>query len=229
MSLLQVDPNRRPTATQALQDKWLTELTAASSEIDIGEGLRTNFDPKAKWKSAIFKVRINNSLAKLNRTEETPVKDGRTTSDEEDSDSDDEVSIFSVKKKDSGNPTAASVGSTSSKSVPEESGEEEEAKAKEPEKAKEAVATPASPPPSAAVQPQTSANGVTPTETPKRPGAHPSQQQHHHHHDDSDDEGPSMPGSFHFGSPKKGGRPITPDGRSGVEVITEKLRGLGWK
>ncbi|KAG8924497.1 hypothetical protein FRC01_011420, partial [Tulasnella sp. 417] len=215
---------------------WLTEATAASSEVDIGEGLRANFDPKAKWKSAIFKVRINNSLAKLNRSFEVPVKDGRTTSDEEDSDDDDEVSIFSVRKKDtSQNPTSASAGSTFSKSAAEDSAQEEEAKEKEPEKAKEAVATPASPPPSAAVPPQANTNGVTPTGTPQRPGAHPSQQQHHHlhhqghHDDDSDDEGPSMPGSFHFGSPKKGSRAITPEGRSSVDVISEKLRGLGWK
>ncbi|KAG8975652.1 hypothetical protein FRB90_009466, partial [Tulasnella sp. 427] len=129
MSLLQVDPNRRPTATQALQDKWLTEATAASSEIDIGEGLRQNFDPKAKWKQAIFKVKVNNSLAKLPSRVGTGgvVKDGRTTSDEEDNDDDDdddEVSIFEVKKK---NGTAGSVDSTSTKSL----GGKEDVKQKE--------------------------------------------------------------------------------------------------
>ncbi|KAG8985493.1 hypothetical protein FRB90_004663, partial [Tulasnella sp. 427] len=200
--------------------QWLTEATAASSEIDIGQGLRQNFDPKAKWKQAIFKVRVNNSLAKLPTSRVGTggvVKDGRTTSDEEDNDDDDdddEMSIFEVKKK---NGTAGSVDSTSTKSL----GGKEDGKLKEVKKedvkqktlneVKPTAQRQPSPSPAPATssnQPRTYGNGLPiPPPPPERPAPQPSQRNYknhsHHHDDDSDDEAPSMPGSFHFGSPKR--------------------------
>ncbi|KZV94779.1 Pkinase-domain-containing protein [Exidia glandulosa HHB12029] len=55
-SLLQVDPSKRPSATEALNDPWLTQHDP-STEHDLGEGLRANFDPRARWRAAIGAVR----------------------------------------------------------------------------------------------------------------------------------------------------------------------------
>lgn len=51
-SLLNPDPSKRPTAAEALNSSWLT-THEASAEHDLGVGLRDNFNPKARWRSAI--------------------------------------------------------------------------------------------------------------------------------------------------------------------------------
>ncbi|KAG8874608.1 hypothetical protein FRB97_005775, partial [Tulasnella sp. 331] len=76
---LQVDPDRRPSATEALDDPWLTTHKADSVK-DLGEGLRKNFNARAEWRHAIFKVRCANAF----HHKATPIKDGRTTSDDDD-------------------------------------------------------------------------------------------------------------------------------------------------
>lgn len=50
-SLLKPNPVDRPTVSQALKDPWLTEHEA-STEHDL-TGLRENFNPKVRWRSAI--------------------------------------------------------------------------------------------------------------------------------------------------------------------------------
>jgi calcium/calmodulin-dependent protein kinase I len=54
LELLNRNPSQRPTAQAALQHPWLTG--DASTEHDLS-GLRENFSPRAKWKSAIDAVR----------------------------------------------------------------------------------------------------------------------------------------------------------------------------
>ncbi|KAK7052524.1 kinase domain-containing protein [Favolaschia claudopus] len=60
--LLSLDPNERPTAGAALNDPWLT-THEPSTEHDL-VGLRENFDPRARWKTAIAGVRMLGRLRK---------------------------------------------------------------------------------------------------------------------------------------------------------------------
>ncbi|KAF9643650.1 Pkinase-domain-containing protein, partial [Thelephora ganbajun] len=53
--LLNPDPTKRPTAASALADHWLTIHTPCA-ETDL-PGLRENFNPRARWKSAINSTR----------------------------------------------------------------------------------------------------------------------------------------------------------------------------
>ncbi|KAI0961024.1 hypothetical protein AcV7_000242 [Taiwanofungus camphoratus] len=50
-ALLNPDPSKRPTAAEALKHRWLT-THEPSTEHDLA-GLRTNFDPRARWRAAI--------------------------------------------------------------------------------------------------------------------------------------------------------------------------------
>ncbi|KAL1746139.1 kinase-like domain-containing protein [Schizophyllum fasciatum] len=60
--LLSPDPKLRPTAVDALHDKWLTGH-APDAEHDLSEGLRAHFNPRKRWKSAMSSVR---ALRRLN-------------------------------------------------------------------------------------------------------------------------------------------------------------------
>ncbi|GBE78531.1 Pkinase-domain-containing protein [Sparassis crispa] len=53
--LLKPDPAARPTAEEALRDHWLT-THEPSTEHDLS-GLRTNFNPRARWRAAINSAR----------------------------------------------------------------------------------------------------------------------------------------------------------------------------
>jgi len=50
--------------------------------------LRANFNPRKRWQTAINTVRATNRLGAYAKKSFTPLKDGRTTSDEESSDED---------------------------------------------------------------------------------------------------------------------------------------------
>ncbi|KAF8436271.1 kinase-like domain-containing protein [Boletus edulis BED1] len=54
--LLNPDPTRRPTATEAYNNHWLT-AHEASTEHDVAFGLREHFDAKKRWRSAIASAR----------------------------------------------------------------------------------------------------------------------------------------------------------------------------
>lgn len=113
LQLLKADPLDRPTAQGALQHPWL--VVEADKEKDLS-GLRENFSPRAKWKNAIDAVRAAGRISALarshnhlireqtsdsTRTDEsggwgtsrpgTGLRDGRTTSDEEEDDKEDTV------------------------------------------------------------------------------------------------------------------------------------------
>ena len=60
-ALLNPDPARRLTAEQALAHTWLTSF-AAPTEHDLS-GLRENFDPRARWRSAISTARALSRFA----------------------------------------------------------------------------------------------------------------------------------------------------------------------
>ncbi|CAO3608270.1 unnamed protein product [Cunninghamella blakesleeana] len=58
--LLQLDPNSRPTATEALKDKWMTGNDAL--DVDILDTVRTNFNARSKFKSAVRAVKAMNRM-----------------------------------------------------------------------------------------------------------------------------------------------------------------------
>jgi len=83
VSLLNIDPAKRPSAAEALEAAWLTSHDA-STEHDIGAGLRENFSAKAKWRNAFNVLRASSQLGHLKKAEEkTHIA---TTSDEEEVD-----------------------------------------------------------------------------------------------------------------------------------------------
>ena len=113
LELLKSDPSERPTAQDALKNPWL--VVEADKERDLS-GLRENFSPRAKWKNAIDAVRAAGRISALARshshlvreqtgdsfrTDEsggwgpsrhgTGLRDGRTTSDEEEDAKEDSV------------------------------------------------------------------------------------------------------------------------------------------
>lgn len=53
--LAAADPQDRPTAQEALHDPWMTleGVEEGAEEHDLSVGLKENFDPKGKWRSAI--------------------------------------------------------------------------------------------------------------------------------------------------------------------------------
>ncbi|KAK7050057.1 Calmodulin-dependent protein kinase cmk2 [Paramarasmius palmivorus] len=95
-TLLNPDPAKRPTAAQALEDPWLNppEESSSTEDVDISQGLREHFDPRARWKSAIAGARAlhrlrthsSNSSAgwKAKDGEKDKEKDGTTDDDDDD-------------------------------------------------------------------------------------------------------------------------------------------------
>ncbi|KAI9309537.1 kinase-like domain-containing protein [Cunninghamella echinulata] len=59
-SLLQLDPSQRPTATEALKNKWMTGNEAL--DVDILDTVRTNFNARGKFKSAVRAVKAMNRM-----------------------------------------------------------------------------------------------------------------------------------------------------------------------
>ncbi|KAF9269734.1 Pkinase-domain-containing protein [Marasmius fiardii PR-910] len=78
-SLLNPDPAKRPTASEALNDTWLTTHNP-SAEHDLGAGLREHFDPRARWRSAIASARainrFNRSIGGKNIEKSTSASSG---------------------------------------------------------------------------------------------------------------------------------------------------------
>jgi len=197
-----VDPNRRPTATAALADPWLT-THAADSTVDLGHGLRKNFNARKEWKNAILKVRIANAFTKV-----TPLKDGRTTSDEEDC-ADDEDQPRHPKTSLQQQPQ----GRTDLKAVTSQQPRISEGTASIRHRDRETVRQTAErtegqngPPHSGWINGQTSGSSVA-REEDKRSTPNPLVHQSRHDDDGSDNDGDqswglkSMPGSFSFGTP----------------------------
>jgi len=64
--LLNPDPARRPTATEAYNNHWLTGHEA-STEHDVAFGLREHFDPRKRWRSVIASARAMHRFGKHSR------------------------------------------------------------------------------------------------------------------------------------------------------------------
>ncbi|KAF7323646.1 Protein kinase domain-containing protein [Mycena kentingensis (nom. inval.)] len=90
--LLNPNAKERPTADEALADTWLT-THEPSSEHDLSVGLRENFDPRARWRSAIAGARalsrLNSGLAAA--AERKQQKNGWGAVSDDDDDDDEEV------------------------------------------------------------------------------------------------------------------------------------------
>ncbi|KAF8995951.1 kinase-like domain-containing protein [Cyathus striatus] len=85
-SLLNPDSKERPTAAQALKDPWLT-THLPSTEHDLSTGLRENFDPRARWRSAIASARAITRLGSFaSRTSTKSSTSGGWLDDDSDSD-----------------------------------------------------------------------------------------------------------------------------------------------
>jgi calcium/calmodulin-dependent protein kinase I len=68
-----VDPNRRPSAGEALRDPWLKgEVTMEGEEggeaMNLCIALRENFDARGKWRSAVAGLRAAQRFSSLSRT-----------------------------------------------------------------------------------------------------------------------------------------------------------------
>ena len=58
--LATLDPLHHPTAEEALRDPW---LASTPSHADIAPTLRQNWSPRAKWRSAVTRVRAADRFA----------------------------------------------------------------------------------------------------------------------------------------------------------------------
>ncbi|OCH92674.1 Pkinase-domain-containing protein [Obba rivulosa] len=90
-TLLNVDPAKRPSAEQALKHPWLTEHEPSRAQHDL-TGLRENFDPRARWRSAIAGARALHRFNSSQSRTSTTTSGGWKASSILDSD-DDEVVI----------------------------------------------------------------------------------------------------------------------------------------
>lgn len=88
-ALLNPDPVRRLTAEQALAHPWLTTFDSPT-EHDLS-GLRENFDPRARWRSAIGAARILSRFSN-NKNGAAANKDKFMISDDEDEDAENRTS-----------------------------------------------------------------------------------------------------------------------------------------
>ncbi|KDQ17507.1 hypothetical protein BOTBODRAFT_29685 [Botryobasidium botryosum FD-172 SS1] len=65
-TILNPDPAKRPTAEQALKLPWLTG-SSQPSDVDLLVGLRENFNPRARWRSAFAAVRATRRMSLLSK------------------------------------------------------------------------------------------------------------------------------------------------------------------
>ena len=72
--LLTLDPKARPTATEAMKDKWMTGEDAA--DIDILATVRENFNPRKTLKNAVRAVSAMNRLRSGSLKAENNKQDG---------------------------------------------------------------------------------------------------------------------------------------------------------
>ncbi|KAJ3773236.1 CAMK/CAMK1 protein kinase [Lentinula raphanica] len=68
--LLDPDPVHRPSAEEALKDRWLT-TDLPGEEHDLSGGLRDHFDPRSKWRNAIAGARAIGRLASFTAAKRT--------------------------------------------------------------------------------------------------------------------------------------------------------------
>ncbi|KAF8996685.1 Pkinase-domain-containing protein [Hymenopellis radicata] len=84
-ALLHPDPVLRLTAQQALEHAWLKE--EVDGEVDVGAGLRENFDPRRRWRTAIRSVRAIGRLGSgLGKPKDEEAKSGTGWGSDSDTD-----------------------------------------------------------------------------------------------------------------------------------------------
>ncbi|KAI0781838.1 kinase-like domain-containing protein [Abortiporus biennis] len=96
-SLLNPDPANRPTAEEALQDRWITGDIA--SDVHDLSGLRENFNPRARWRAAINGARAIHRLGSSQSSKASISSKSSGGWGSDDDDDDDEVVTPDVKVK----------------------------------------------------------------------------------------------------------------------------------
>lgn len=81
---LQLDPEKRPTASDLLNDQWLVSVAAEHHKTDLLPNLKQSFDAKAKFRQAIEVVLLHNRINKLKKLQT------------EDDDDPDEIALFKL-------------------------------------------------------------------------------------------------------------------------------------
>ncbi|KAG9017848.1 hypothetical protein FRB95_012839 [Tulasnella sp. JGI-2019a] len=230
---LQVDPDKRPTATEALDDPWLTTHKADSVR-DIGEGIRKNFNARAEWKHAIFKVRCANAF----HHKALPIKDGQTTSDEEVA-SDEETGKHHRPAHPKTSLAPQPTRKDSQGVMLQDPVHEGDQLTIHDAASRDKVPSPSSPSSPSSFEtagcpgPAVVVNGENNAESRpiEQPASHPTKD-HNHLDDDEDDEDPhswghgSMPGSFNRGSPKESTHSSFHEGNNDSKGLLSQVAGL---
>ncbi|WVN87215.1 uncharacterized protein L203_102392 [Cryptococcus depauperatus CBS 7841] len=82
-ALLEADPKKRLSSTEALEHPWLT--SGQATDTDLSLAIRENFNAKHKWKSALRMIQATNRIRSVSRSQSTnssiatPSADSRPT------------------------------------------------------------------------------------------------------------------------------------------------------